>query len=108
MLRADTSRCGIPQNLLPFLEAHEIVGSLVRRAADSHGTLSGLSFETYREFSTAFKKDVFDLFDPKTSVSGKFPLGSTKPELVAKQIRAWKERLKSEAKRLKQAKRMGH
>ena len=93
---------------VPFLEAHEIVGGLVKRAVESHGTLSGLPFETYREFSNAFKKDVFDLFDPKTSVSGKVPLGSTKPELVAKQIRVWKERLKTEAKRLKQAKRMGH
>jgi argininosuccinate lyase len=93
---------------VPFLEAHEIVGGVVKRAVDSHGTLAGLSFETYREFSSAFKKDVFDLFDPKTSVSGKLPLGSTKPELVAKQIRSWKERLKTEAKRLKQSKRMGH
>lgn len=93
---------------VPFLEAHEIVGGLVRRAVDSHSTLAGLPFETYRKFSSAFKKDVFDLFDPKTSVSGKLPFGSTKPEWVAKQIRAWKERLKSEAKRLKQSKRMGH
>ena len=93
---------------VPFLEAHAIVGGLVRRAVDSHSTLSGLSFETYRKFSSVFKKDVFDLFDPKTSVSGKLPLGSTRPELVAKQIRMWKERLKTEAKRLKQVKRMGH
>ena len=93
---------------VPFLEAHQVVGGLVRRALDSHGTLSGLPFDVYREFSPAFKKDVFDLFDPKTSVSGKLPLGSTKPELVAKQIRSWKERLKSEAKRLRQARRMGH
>ncbi len=93
---------------VPFLEAHAVVGGLVRRALDSHSTLGGLPFETYRQYSKAFKKDVFDLFDPQVSVSGKTPLGSTRPELVAKQIRLWKERLKAEAKRLKQAHRKGH
>ncbi|MBI4395132.1 MAG: argininosuccinate lyase [Candidatus Omnitrophica bacterium] len=86
---------------VPFLEAHAVVGNLVRRAIDSHVTLSGLPFEIYRESSRAFKKDVFDLFDPKVSVSGKASLGSTKPEMVAKQIRLWKERLKAEVRRLR-------
>ncbi|MBI3999763.1 MAG: argininosuccinate lyase, partial [Candidatus Omnitrophica bacterium] len=62
---------------IPFLEAHVIVGGLVRKALDSHRTLSGLPFETYQQYSKAFKKDVFDLFDPKASVSGKIPVGST-------------------------------
>lgn len=88
---------------VPFLEAHHMVGGLVRKALDSHRTLSGLSFETYRSCSAAFKKDVFELFEPQVSVSGKVSYGSTKPELVAKQIRLWKERLKDEAKRLRQA-----
>ena len=93
---------------VPFLEAHHIVGSLVRQALDSHKTLSGLSLEMYRKFSTAFKKDVFDLFDPQVSLSGKSSSGSTKPEQVAKQIRLWKERLKTEASRFKKARRRGH
>src|SRR3989338_5566690 len=83
---------------VPFLEAHSIVGSLVRRAVDSHSTLSGLSFETYLKYSTSFRKDVFDLFDPKVSAAGKQSFGSTKPELVARQIRLAKERLKDESK----------
>ena len=86
---------------VPFLEAHMIVGSLVKRALDSHGTLSGLPFETYQKYSRAFKKDVFDLFDPKVSVAGKISTGSTKPEWVAKQVRLWKERLKAESKQLR-------
>ncbi len=88
---------------IPFLEAHSIVGALVRKANDSHRTLSGLPFEIYREHSPVFKKDVFDLFDPHHSVSAKVPFGSTKPELVQKQIRIWKERIKAEMKRIKQA-----
>ncbi len=90
------------QKKVPFLEAHTIVGSLVKRAIDLHSTLSGLSFEIYREHSSTFKKDVFDLFDPQNSIMTKSPVGSTKPELVQKQIRVWKERLKVEARKLKQ------
>ena len=88
---------------VPFLEAHQIVGALVRHALDSHTTLGGLPFEIYQKYSRVFKKDVFDLFDPRVSISSKVSLGSPKPELVVKQIRLWKERLKAEAKRLKQA-----
>lgn len=87
---------------IPFLEAHAIVGSLVKRALDRHSTLSGLPFEIYKEHSSVFKKDVFDLFDPQHSIAAKLPAGSTKPELVQKQIRSWKERLKLEARKLKQ------
>lgn len=85
---------------VPFLEAHAIVGSLVKRALDRHSTLSGLPFEIYKEHSSAFKKDVFDLFDPQHSVAAKLPVGSTKPEFVQRQIRSWKERLKLEARKL--------
>ncbi len=87
---------------VPFLEAHTIVGGLVKHALDLHSTLSGLPFDIYKKYSSAFKKDVFDLFDPQNSISAKLPLGSTKPELVQRQIRSWKERLKIEARRLKQ------
>lgn len=93
---------------VPFLEAHAMVGQLVKKALDSHSSLSGLPFETYQEHSKAFKKDVYDLFDPQVSISGKVPYGSTRPELVVKQIRSWKVRLKLEAKRLKLARRRGH
>ncbi len=86
---------------VPFLEAHEIVGSLVKKALDRHSSLSGLPFDLYREHSSAFKKDVFDLFDPQNSVQMKSSGGGTKPESVQKQVRLWKERLKAEARKIK-------
>lgn len=87
---------------VPFAEAHNMVGGLVKRAVDSHATLSGLPFEAYQEQSSAFKKDVFDLFEPQHSVLSKLSSGSTNPEQVHKQIRFWKDRLKAELKKIKQ------
>lgn len=87
---------------VPFAEAHNMVGGLVKRAVDSHATLSGLPFEAYQEQSSAFKKDVFDLFEPQHSVLSKSSAGSTNPEQVHKQIRLWKDRLKAELKKIKQ------
>ena len=88
---------------VPFREAHDIVGRLVEEASTSHSSLIGLPFEVYRKYSRAFQKDVYDLFDPQVSVSHKWPIGSTRPDLVHKQIRYWKEQLKSEAARFKRA-----
>ena len=93
---------------VPFQDAHQMVGHLVKRALDSHTTLSGLSFEVYRNVSTKFGKDVFDLFDPEISVARKSSYGSTKPEFVKKEIRLWKERLKAETARLRRAHQKGH
>jgi argininosuccinate lyase len=86
-----------------FREAHDIVGSLVRQALETHKTLSGLPFEVYQNSSKKFKKDVFDLFDPEASVNGKVSLGSTKPEFVKKEIQKWKERLKDQLARFKRS-----
>jgi argininosuccinate lyase len=87
-----------------FRQAHDIVGNLVKIAIDTHGTLSGLPLDVYKEYSSAFGKDVYDLFDPETSVAGKVSRGSTKPELVQKQVQFWKEELKNELKNMRRAK----
>lgn len=89
---------------IPVREAHDIVGGLVHKALESHSTLSGLSLEVYQKYSKAFKKDVFQLFDPAVSVKSKSSLGSTNPELVKKQIKIWKEKLKDEFRRIRREK----
>lgn len=92
---------------VPFQEAHEIVGGLVKRAMETYRTLAGLPLETYRKYSKVFRKDVLDLFSPEVSVSAKTSYGSTRPELVKRQIRSWKERLKTEMAKLKKEKLKG-
>lgn len=86
-----------------FRDAHDIVGKLVQYAIDSNNSLSGLSFKTYQKFSPKFKKDVFDLFDAKTSVSNKKTYGSPNPTLVRSEMNRWKKNLRSEISRIKKA-----
>ncbi|OGW77216.1 MAG: hypothetical protein A3J52_00840 [Omnitrophica bacterium RIFCSPHIGHO2_02_FULL_49_9] len=90
---------------VPFREAHQIVGSLVQRALDSHTSLSGLPFEVYQEYSRIFKRDVFECFEPELSVRLKSSAGSTRPDFVLRQVRRRKSQLKAEVRALKRSNR---
>ncbi len=74
-----------------FRKAHDIMGTLVGKALESHKTLSGLSLEVYQKHSSVFERDVFDLFDPEVSVKGKLSIGSTRPEFVQKELARYKK-----------------
>lgn len=86
-----------------FRDAHDIVGKLVQYAIDANTSLSGLNFKVYQKFSPKFKKDVFDIFDAKTSVSSKKTYGSPNPVLVKSELNRWKKNLKTEISRIKKA-----
>jgi len=88
---------------IAFRDAHDIVGKLVQYAIDSNVSLSGLSFKVYQKFSPKFKKDVFDIFDAKASVSSKKTYGSPNPVLVKSELNRWKKNVKLEISRIKKA-----
>lgn len=90
---------------VPFRDAHDIVGKLVRHAMGSHLNLSGVMFETYKKLSDKFQKDVYDLFDPGQSVFNKVSLGGTNPGFVKRETMSWKHRLKDALKRKAKGKR---
>ncbi len=79
---------------VPFREAHETVGHLVRRALDEGAKLGELPLKEFRKFSPKFNQDVFGLFDPQVSVGRKKTPGSTNPGEVRKWLRYWKKKLK--------------
>lgn len=79
---------------VPFREAHETVGRLVRYALDKGEKFGELSLKEFRNFSSKFNQDVFRLFDPQVSVSRKKTPGSTNPGEVGKWLRFWKKKLK--------------
>ncbi len=82
---------------IPFAEAHESVGKVVRHAVDVKISLQKLPLAEWRKFSKAFDQDVFDLLNPQVSVKSKKTLGSTNPGLVHVQLLAWKAALKNQA-----------
>ncbi len=67
---------------VPFREAHEIVGSLVREAAESGKSLSDLTLAQLRSHSPAFGPDAAKLLDAKTSLARRTVAGGPAPSTV--------------------------
>ncbi|MFA6540512.1 MAG: argininosuccinate lyase [Bacteroidota bacterium] len=82
------------QKNVPFRDAHEITGKMVRYCADHHKPLVSLTIRELHHFSHKFSEDVLDLLDPNKSIDHKRSTGSTAPNEVKKQIVHWTKILK--------------
>lgn len=76
---------------VPFREAHEISGSLVRYCIDQHKSLGDLSFAEYLKFSKHFGRDILDL-SLASSVSKRDVIGGTARSRVAKRVNQLRKR----------------
>ena len=79
---------------MPFRDAHEIVGSLVRRLVQERRGFESLSLEEWRAHSPLFDAAVRDYITADASVRRKRTPQSTHPDAVAaalKTLRAWLE-----------------
>jgi argininosuccinate lyase len=100
MRRAATSAYALATDLadmlvregLPFREAHEAVGKLVRYAEADGRQFARLSLEEYRQFSPLFPDDVTKL-TLKSSLASRDSVGGTSPRRVAAALRRWERRL---------------
>jgi len=79
---------------MPFREAHETVGKIVSYCTDRGIGLEDVPMETFRKFSSLFRKDVYEAVSPSASVKRKKSWGGTAPSEVQKQIQRWKKRLR--------------
>ncbi|MBN9392953.1 MAG: argininosuccinate lyase [Chloroflexi bacterium] len=70
---------------LPFRQAHEVVGKLVRYAIDNKKTFSGLTLEEFKQFSPLFEVDALRI-TPETSMSARNTYGGTAPGQVKNAI----------------------
>ncbi|HEX6463701.1 MAG TPA: argininosuccinate lyase [Vicinamibacterales bacterium] len=68
---------------LPFRDAHEVVGALVRRLVAEGRTFDQLSLNEWREHSPLFDADVHTAITPLASVDKKRTPQSTAPHAVA-------------------------
>jgi len=71
---------------VPFREAHEITGTIVRYCEENGIDFFTLSVERLRAFSPHFDDDVKEFLDPRTSTERKLSHGSTSVRSVEKQI----------------------
>lgn len=78
---------------LPFREAHEVVGKLVRYCIDKDSHLSALKLDEFRQFSGLFAEDIFDAIQLESVVNRRITRGGTGDSVVAFQLVAVKEEL---------------
>jgi argininosuccinate lyase len=72
---------------VPFREAHEIVGSLVRETIAAKKSLADLSLEDFRRNSVRFDSDVLELLDPENSIKVRSVIGGPAPGMVRERIK---------------------
>ncbi len=78
----------------PFREAHFRVGRVVRTALEKNMALSKIPLKEYQKFDPLFTQDVYDLFDPRTSVNSHDVPGGTALNRVKQELSRLEEELR--------------
>jgi argininosuccinate lyase len=78
---------------VPFRDAHEIVGRVVRRGIERSRDLADLPLDELREFSALIERDVFAVLSPRGSVQARTHVGGTAPAQVRAAIAAARKRM---------------
>lgn len=86
---------------VPFREAHEIVGKIVRLCGKSGKELSDVSIKDFKQYSPLIDKDVYKILGVKNYIKQFKSHGSTSPKLVQKRISAWEKKLRGQIVKFK-------
>jgi len=78
---------------LPFRQAHEITGNVVLYAIQQGKYLIDLSLNEYKQFSSFFEDDLYDILAPERVVHARNSFGGTSPEQVKQQIQTAKTKV---------------
>jgi len=78
---------------LPFREAHEVVGKLVRHCIDKGTHLSAVTLDELRGFSGLFAEDIFEALKLESVVNRRLTRGGTGAAPVATQLASVKKEL---------------
>ena len=78
---------------VPFREAYQLVGAVVRRCLDQGCLLRELSLEAWKELHPAFEADLHDALAPRAVVAARRSEGGTGFERVEEQLQLWQQRL---------------
>jgi len=82
---------------VPFREAHNAVGRLVREAEKRGVALEALPLSAFREAHAAFDASVFASLTPEAAVKARSALGGTAPANVRREIARWEKALRPDA-----------
>lgn len=73
--------------------AHHLVGALVARAMEKKVPLRDLPLADFQALDPAVDDAVFEVLGARQAVAAFISYGSTGPDMVAEQVRQWKEKL---------------
>jgi len=76
---------------IPFREAHEITGRIVRHCVDRRLDLQDVSLADLRTFSDRFEKDVMDAITLEGAVERKAQIGGTARKRVEGRLKTWEK-----------------
>jgi argininosuccinate lyase len=80
---------------IPFRQAHEIVGAIVREAEKRGQSWTAFSLAQLRKFSPAFDADVHAWLTVESALARRRLAGGTAPEAVAVSLAEFRARLNS-------------
>ena len=78
---------------VPFREAYQMVGAVVKRCLQEGVLLLDLSLEQWKTFHPAFEADLFEALNPRQVVAARVSEGGTGFVRVEEQLNLWKQRL---------------
>ncbi|MCX8125004.1 MAG: argininosuccinate lyase [Spirochaetes bacterium] len=78
---------------IPFRQAHEIVGTIVKHCEQNKKDFFALTLDELKTFSDKFDRDIYEYLDPQKSTERKKSYGSTSIENIENQIKLLKEKL---------------
>ena len=78
---------------VPFRDAHEITGLVVRRALERGVRIQDLPLEELQGFHGSFDASVYEALGLEALLAKRDAVGGTSPRRVAEQIGLWQERL---------------
>ena len=79
---------------VPFREAYQLVGAVVRRCLEQNCLLRDLGLEAWKELHPAFGADLHDALAPRAVVAARRSEGGTGFDRVGEQLQLWSTRLK--------------
>ena len=84
---------------IPFRQAHQITGRIVRAAESGGVPLEKLALEVMQGIHPGITAEVFSVLSVQNSVKSRMSYGGTAPQNVRKMARAWTKRLEKEGGR---------
>ena len=78
---------------VPFREAYQMVGAVVKRCLQDGVLLLDLSLEQWKSFHPAFEADLFEALAPRQVVAARVSEGGTGFVRVEEQLNLWQQRL---------------